>query len=781
MDEADDLDVESVSSDYSVLPDAHESEAVARPYLAANAEAGSISSHNQVEFVNMCSSYPSNQDVAIYYSFTGDYMPSVTDRIALYKVGFTTPQDYLVYEWAPIAPQTTSPTSDDTSKKIYGVAFSKSGLPGDASEFYQVCYLREDHLISGVSAPFQLVQEGQSLTSLSSDAVSTVEQADGSVLVTTDLSSLHTNINMLQECVQRVQAEKVTVEEQLASVLLQLQGKAEQLQHLELKLQELNVSAEKQQHASAAALAETESRLSRLQQERDALQDSLQAAQDEVDRLQEKASLQQEQQLRLESQLAQRDQLLQDRETELINKVDELSAAVNQLQALEAKQELLCKEMEECQDDRDRAQQALSDYTDAAAKDHSHLNVLERELSLVNEELRQQMDKLQEEKIALEKSKEELQLNKEELDRERNTLTVAHSSLEACRADLHVALERQKVLDADNRVLQSTVRSHLQHTMQLKENLRESESKCAGAERVAAQLSEAHQLAVRRRSMVERRNKLLATKCQQLSKLILDQNVAESVEALVNFYDDENNEVDDENLPNDDEMTGDREIPPTVTCATVGDTTTVVNSDLVTDAEFVEDSESKSELLPVRHKNDAQGARPKDCQKPLAPVSVELQTVIVPNEDSNVAACSKPAKVKTSVDDDTTALNASSDQQVQVKDKLETHPVANQETKGVTAASSSTESWAEQSETSTKSQHLLTLKTLKTAAVRAKQNWEDLQRQHDEFVSEIEDFTDVRDEKQLSTSEKIPLPTSLALDANETCSVSEKVGERAAA
>ncbi|XP_018019703.1 tropomyosin [Hyalella azteca] len=447
MEEMDDLDVESVSSDYSILPEAHEMDGVAQPYLATRPDANSsISSHTQVEFVNMCSSYPSSQDLVLCYTFTAEHVPSVTDRLALYKVGFTTPQDYLVYEWAPMQPQ-AAPSSDAADGRIFCVTFSKSGLPGDANEFYQVCYLSEDRLIRGVSAPFQLVQDGSAQSSLSSGAVSSIEQPDGTVLVTTDVSCLHTNINMLQACVQRVQAEKVAVEEQLAAVQLQLQGKTEQLRDLQLKIQDLSVAADKQQQASAAALLEAESRLSSLQQERNALQESLQAAQDEVDRLQEEIKLQVRHNDDVLKTLSQREENLAEKTAQLHEKQEQLATAMNQLQALEAKQE-------------------------------------------ANEELRQQMEEQQEQKLLLEKTRDELQQTKQELEEEQSKLVSVQTSLDACREELRVATERQKVLNADNKVLQDSVRSHLRYSAQLKLKLREAEGACAGAERVARQLSE---------------------------------------------------------------------------------------------------------------------------------------------------------------------------------------------------------------------------------------------------------------------------------------------------
>lgn len=67
-----------------------------------------------------------------------------------------------------------------------------------------MCYVSEEQSIRGVSSPFQLVLDGEGACSIagsfggaSNDILTVIEQADGSILITSDLVTLHTNIKMV--------------------------------------------------------------------------------------------------------------------------------------------------------------------------------------------------------------------------------------------------------------------------------------------------------------------------------------------------------------------------------------------------------------------------------------------------------------------------------------------------------------------------------------------------------------------------------------------------------
>ena len=71
----------------------------------------------------------------------------------------------------------------------------EKNLPRDNAEFYQVCYVDEKKRIKGVSSSFQLCDEE---SSGSLGQVAAVDQTDGVVLVTSDLTSLHANNSMVR-------------------------------------------------------------------------------------------------------------------------------------------------------------------------------------------------------------------------------------------------------------------------------------------------------------------------------------------------------------------------------------------------------------------------------------------------------------------------------------------------------------------------------------------------------------------------------------------------------
>uniref|UniRef100_A0A2P2HWE6 Tropomyosin-like n=1 Tax=Hirondellea gigas TaxID=1518452 RepID=A0A2P2HWE6_9CRUS len=539
-------EVASVASDFSVLPDACEVEAMtnAKPFLQASGSEGRSLSDNydQIEFLNVCSNYPSGQDLLLYYRFTAEYKASVTDRLGLYRVGFTSPQHYLVYEWAPRNPLAVTPPQlvkeDEQNYSVYGVTFDKSRLPRDTNEFYQVCYVREQQTIRGVSAPFQILPEQDANSpSIGRDILATVVQSDGCVLVTSDLSTLHSNINMLQECVQRIESEKTSVEEQLVGVTQQLQGKKDQLQELQHTVQELKESCERERESSAVAAAAAEERVQQLQQELIRLEEVLEQARTAVNGLQEDRELQHELDRQQKQLLVERDDRIAKCEADFEEKQQELNAAINQLDALKEKQTLVEEELRKCQEERDAVLVEIDAWTRSASADKSNIHSMEQKYGNANELLVQQMEALHEEQKQLGQSREESSISKQQLVAEREKLTALQTTLSSCQQELQDSQDRQRVLDADNRALQDSLHALQETYTQLLNQLQQSAGECAGAERVAQQMSKQQQQLNKRCTALEKQNKKLGNKCQLLTKLVLKQNVSDSVEAVIGLHD----------------------------------------------------------------------------------------------------------------------------------------------------------------------------------------------------------------------------------------------------
>lgn len=66
----------------------------------------------QVLFQSIQATYTADSDIAVSYVLTPSVTAKSSDRIALYRVGFGSPQDYLSYQWAP------TPSKDHTLNQL---------------------------------------------------------------------------------------------------------------------------------------------------------------------------------------------------------------------------------------------------------------------------------------------------------------------------------------------------------------------------------------------------------------------------------------------------------------------------------------------------------------------------------------------------------------------------------------------------------------------------------------------------------------------------------------
>lgn len=54
-----------------------------------------------MEFLNVQDQYCYDEDLVCEYSLV-DHIPREHDRVAIYRVGWTNVQDYMLFEWAPL-------------------------------------------------------------------------------------------------------------------------------------------------------------------------------------------------------------------------------------------------------------------------------------------------------------------------------------------------------------------------------------------------------------------------------------------------------------------------------------------------------------------------------------------------------------------------------------------------------------------------------------------------------------------------------------------------------
>lgn len=108
------------------------------------------SQYAQVIFHDVADSYPNDCDVVCQYTLTPGLEPSHGDRVALYKVPYLQPHEYLTYSWAPMSQELGR-----MEKVEQQVVVPVAKLPKD-EDFYQFQYVQADGSVAGASVPFQL-------------------------------------------------------------------------------------------------------------------------------------------------------------------------------------------------------------------------------------------------------------------------------------------------------------------------------------------------------------------------------------------------------------------------------------------------------------------------------------------------------------------------------------------------------------------------------------------------------------------------------------------------
>ncbi|EFA08133.1 calcium-binding and coiled-coil domain-containing protein 2 [Tribolium castaneum] len=101
-----------------------------------------------VKFVDTLDRYPCNEDIECKYTFN-NYKVQDGDRIAIFKTGWKSLRNYVLFEWAV----------DSSVADVNSVVFSRYDLPNSPSEtddLYQFCYISGENVVQGISTPFQI-------------------------------------------------------------------------------------------------------------------------------------------------------------------------------------------------------------------------------------------------------------------------------------------------------------------------------------------------------------------------------------------------------------------------------------------------------------------------------------------------------------------------------------------------------------------------------------------------------------------------------------------------
>ncbi|XP_051770560.1 calcium-binding and coiled-coil domain-containing protein 2 [Ctenopharyngodon idella] len=107
------------------------------------------SSYSQVVFNDVPPSYTPNTPVSCRYTLTGALQPNPRDWVGIFKVGWSSTQQYFNYVWV-------EPYLDNAGPEplVQQVVFKESYLPKDDGEFYQFCYVDSNGYVKGASTPF---------------------------------------------------------------------------------------------------------------------------------------------------------------------------------------------------------------------------------------------------------------------------------------------------------------------------------------------------------------------------------------------------------------------------------------------------------------------------------------------------------------------------------------------------------------------------------------------------------------------------------------------------
>lgn len=165
-----------------------------------------------VVFHNIAETYPEDAHIECRYTVTADLVPTSRDYVALFKVGWMSPKDYIYYEWAPIPKNYTVGCEADSS-----VLFPAHKLPKDDGEFYQFCYVSSSNQIRGASTPFQFRRPG------ADDFVEVEDEETNMLVIRSKTLYLEENLQMAQSQKQKLLETQEALQKERDSIITKYQ------------------------------------------------------------------------------------------------------------------------------------------------------------------------------------------------------------------------------------------------------------------------------------------------------------------------------------------------------------------------------------------------------------------------------------------------------------------------------------------------------------------------------------------------------------------------------
>ncbi|XP_069179686.1 tax1-binding protein 1 homolog isoform X4 [Procambarus clarkii] len=552
-----DFDELSVASDFSIIPESfagHEDQAFNEARSMASERAllesedlepslAAETSFGKVLFQNIQATYTADSDIAVSYVLTPSVTAKSSDRIALYRVGFGSPQDYLCYQWAP------TPSKDHTQNQLpLTVVFKASNLPKDAGEFFQFCYVTHESHIVGVSTPFQLQQFG----CVGVNNVCGMDDGeDGMVVVCTNESILHDKVNKLSKQNEKLMGDVSTQKQLMEEKQRELDDKSQQLSMCQHHLQGL----EAKMKIETDEKNELMGRIGQVVEEKGHLEDrvktldrSLATSSVRVAELEAHILAITEEKRKLDEELLMVRKLREQLEHALLKCQEELSES-------EGKLKTTADELEAARRERDHAVKELELWTSSAAADKNEKDSLSLKFSTVNEELINKLEELDRSRKVTQELEDRLTDTVIQMTSTKDKLKDVEKKLVDAEEQKHIHEEREAVVNQDNHQLKATI-CQLKEKIELLENVQErDQSGREAAEKIASDLSSRLQAAKAEYQTIAITNKRLAKKIKKLRQSMNSQgendqsamtsSVSSQVSAWFHVDDDGDNDADD--------------------------------------------------------------------------------------------------------------------------------------------------------------------------------------------------------------------------------------------
>ncbi|XP_076069641.1 uncharacterized protein LOC143041536 isoform X2 [Oratosquilla oratoria] len=502
-------DESSIASDFSIIPESMNhftaregvdeqrgSNIFVKSEEARSAMQGSTTTFGKVLFQDIQASYTADSDIAVCYVLTKEVAAKPSDRVAVYRVGFGSPQDYLTYEWAPVP-------SDEHDNIPLTVIFKARNLPLEAGEFFQFCYVTHEGQIVGVSTPFQLRSVGE----VGGEEVCD-EEEEGMVMIRTNESVLHDKIANLHKMNEALLSKTSEMKQKVADLERLLEDKTNQYTVSQHHLQVLETKMKKE----SSEKCELMGRLGQVVEEKGNLEEKAKLLTKQV-KQHEDISVQfnkiKNEKLAVEEELQQVRQSYKEAKCTLMSSQD-------QLQKSEESIKRLSEELSDVKMDYEGAKKDLEFWTKSAANDQSEKTCLAQKYADANREIVQLSKELDTSRKTIADLEDRLSFTVVELTSSKDELGKVSLQITDAEKKHKISEERQLVVEQDNEQLKQTIVELREQVSQFKKLQESAENGREAAERIACDLSQRLQSAQTEYHNLAHTNLKLAKKLKKL-------------------------------------------------------------------------------------------------------------------------------------------------------------------------------------------------------------------------------------------------------------------------